>query len=158
MTDVPKISPVPPPRPASLPTPTPPPRVVGSAPARTVKADGDTIRFDWYATSVSQIVSLNHGRKRVEAIVGVVITPGDGPGPTSLTFRRVPVGIPLTDGKPLHSGSINLLGATEVDQVMAMAPEANCNLEEGDCIAADFFGVMRGARGTVMIKVVERES
>jgi hypothetical protein len=129
-------------------------------PRTALKQEGNTIRFDWYPASVSQIVTLHRGKKAfVESIVGEVISCGTDPGPTCLTFRKVPAGFALTTGKALHTGSIDLIGPINVDiagikQEMAMVPEeADRTIEEGDCIAADFSGAMKGARGTVTIKL-----
>lgn len=168
MSDKP-IPPVPGPRPVPPgPRPQPPgpsaqskaPVLGPSAQGKTGHKDGNTIRFDWYPNSVSQVVALIDGEKRVEAIIGSVITAGTDPGPASLVFRKVPKGIPLTEGKPLHTGSIDLIGtglkADHKDQDQTLEMVDDTNLEEGDCIAADFFGNMSNARGTVMIKVVDR--
>lgn len=129
-------------------------------PRPALRHEGNNIRFDWYPQSVSQVVTLHRGKKAfIESIVANVHSCGSDPGPTSLTFRKVPAGDALTTGKALHTGSIDLIGPVNrdiagVEQVMAMVHEkADRTLEEGDCIAADFSGAMKNAKGTVKIKL-----
>jgi hypothetical protein len=82
--------------------------------------------------------------------------------PSASWGRKVPAGYALTTGKALHTGSIDLVGPlnadiVDIDQVMAMVPEeADRTLDDGDCIAADFSGAMKSARGTVTIKLSQR--
>ena len=87
----------------------------------------------------------------VKGIRGVNDVIGTG-GACTAVIRKVPTGTALASGTALHSGSYNLVGTANTNQILALSIVASDLLmAAGDRLAIDYTGVATSAIGVVTV-------
>ena len=89
--------------------------------------------------------------KATNAILRVTVA-GTDAGAVSAVLRKVPSGTAITAGTAINSGSVNLKGTADTNQLFTMSVVAGAvNLAAGDALAVDFTGVLTSAIGTFCV-------
>lgn len=114
--------------------------------------------FTWSASSVDSIMLINTGsRLFVASIRARVLVAGTDAGAVTAVIRKVPTGAAITAGTALHSGSVNLKGTVNANQILTMSGSLSTRtIEPGDAIAIDFTGVLTAASGQVSVEYRKR--
>ena len=88
----------------------------------------------------------------VTGIIGRVDTAGTDAGAVTAQIRKVPTGTALTGGTVLHSGTFNLKGTANANQVLTLSTtDGALRLAAGDSIVIDFTGVLTAAAGCISV-------
>lgn len=125
---------------------------------RLVGADGTTLSGfqitanPYTATSVDMTMFTASRACVVTGIIGRVDTAGTDAAAVTATIRKVPTGTALTGGTVLHTGTFNLKGTANANQVLALSTtDGALRLAAGDSIAVDFTGVLTAAAGCISV-------
>jgi len=113
------------------------------------------VNFDYTAALVTQkfyVESAPNGRCVVD-IRGIPRVAGSG-GACTLQIFKVPDGVAVASGTLLHSGSYNLVGTADFQQVLTLIPDptgtALC-LKAGDALGYVLTGTATSAVGTITV-------
>lgn len=104
------------------------------------------------AASVDQVIFTAARACLVTGIIGRPDTAGTDAGAVTATVRKVPSGTVLTGGTALHTGTFNLKGTINVNQVLALSTtEGALRLAAGDSVVVDFTGILTTAAGCISV-------
>lgn len=110
-----------------------------------------TINFDYTAALVTQKFWVAPRASVVVDIRGVTRVAGSG-GACTISFFKVPSGTAVASGTLLHTGSFNLVGTADVNQVLTLAANPDTLvLQVGDALGYVLTGTATSAVGTVGI-------
>lgn len=94
---------------------------------------------------------------RVKRITARVLVAGTDAGAVTVVLRKVPTGTAIGAGVLLHSGTLNLKGAVDANQVLTLSvTAADLELVAGDALAIQPTGVTTAARGVVTVSLAPR--
>ena len=106
----------------------------------------------YMATSVDMVMFTASRACVVTGIIGRVDTAGTDAGAVTAQVRKVSSGTALTAGTVLHTGTYNLKGTANANQVLALSTtDGALRLAAGDSIAIDFTGVLTAAAGCISV-------
>jgi hypothetical protein len=109
--------------------------------------------INYIATLVTQPVFVAMRRSVVVDIRGRVIVAGTG-GACTISFYKAPSGTALASGTLLHTGSYNLVGTVDANQVMTLAANLDSlTLNVGDCVGYVLTGTATSAVGSVTVTI-----
>ena len=104
------------------------------------------------AASVDQVIFTAARACVVTGIIGRVDTLGTDAGAVTATVRKVPSGTVLTGGVALHTGTYNLKGTLNTNQVLALSTtDGALRLAAGDSVVVDFTGILTAAAGCISV-------
>jgi hypothetical protein len=104
------------------------------------------------ATSVDMVMFTASRACVVTGIIGRVDTAGTDAGAVTAQVRKVPSGTALTGGTVLHTGTYNLKGTANANQVLTLSTtDGALRLAAGDSIVLDFTGVLTAAAGCISV-------
>jgi len=104
------------------------------------------------ASSVDQTIFTAARACVVTGIIGRVDTLGTDAAAVTAQVRKVPSGTALTGGTVLHTGTFNLKGTLNTNQVLALSTtEGALRLAAGDSVVVDFAGVLTAAAGCISV-------
>ena len=125
---------------------------------RLVGADGTTLSgfqmtaSPYTATSVDMTIFTASRACVVTGLTGRVDTAGTDASAVTAQVRKVPSGTALTGGTVLHSGTYNLKGTANTNQVLTLSTtEGALRLTAGDSVVVDFTGVLTAAAGCISV-------
>lgn len=125
---------------------------------RLVGADGTTLSgfqitaIAYIATSVDMTIFTATRACVVTGITGRVDTAGTDASAVTAQIRKVPSGTALTGGTVLHTGTYNLKGTINTNQVLALSTtDGALRLAAGDSVVVDFTGVLTAAAGCISV-------
>ena len=125
---------------------------------RLVGADGTTLSGfqitanPYVATSVDMTVFTASRACVVTGLTGRVDTAGTDASAVTAQVRKVPSGTALTGGTVLHTGTYNLKGTANANQVLTLSTtEGALRLAAGDSVVVDFTGVLTAAAGCISV-------
>ena len=89
---------------------------------------------------------------QVQSIIARPLVVGSDASAVTATINKAPSGTATASGTALHSGSIDLKGTINTNQVLTLSTTpATILLAAGDALAFDVTGVLTAARGTVSV-------
>lgn len=125
---------------------------------RLVGADGGAVSGfqitanPYTATSVDMTIFTASRACVVTGLTGRVDTAGTDASAVTAQVRKVPSGTALTGGTVLHSGTYNLKGTANTNQVLTLSTtEGALRLAAGDSVVVDFTGVLTAAAGCISV-------
>ena len=108
----------------------------------------------FYNAPVSGPVFIANRPCTIKAITIRPLVAGTDAGAVTLVVRKAPSGTAITAGTALHSGSANLKGAVDVNQILTLsATPADIAIAVGDAIGFHVTGVTTAATGVVSIEI-----
>ena len=126
-----------------------PGRILGAA---TSSSCGESIQFNYVATSVTQCIYIAQNPMVVTGISGRQRVNG-GSG-AQITFAKTPNGVASGNGTLLHTGIFDAStgGTADANQILALTTNANALiLNAGDSISMIIGGTMTSAVGYVQV-------
>ena len=110
---------------------------------------------EWIATSVDKVFFVATRKYRVRGITARVTVAGIDAGAVTAQVRKVASATAITGGTLLHTGTINLKGTADTNQVLTLsATAADLEIATGDSIALDFAGTLTSATGGVTVNLI----
>ncbi len=114
-------------------------------------AELEVIQLNYIASLVTQTIYTAARPVKVMSIIGRVRVAGTG-GACTISFYKVPSGTAVGSGTLLHSGSYNLVGTVDTNQVLTLSATAGAlDLATGDSIGYVLTGTATSAVGNVTI-------
>lgn len=111
------------------------------------------INFDYVAALVTQKVYVAARRSLVVDIRGVTRVAGSG-GACSVQFFKAPSGTAVGSGTLLHSGTFDLVGTADINQVLTLVGNVDTlTLNVGDSIGYVLTGTATSAVGTITVTI-----
>lgn len=111
------------------------------------------ITVNYTASLVTQTIHTSSRRCRVKAIQGRVRVAGSG-GACTISLYKVPSGTAVGSGTVLHSGSYNLVGTVDTNQLLTLSTTASdLVLAAGDSIGYALTGTATSAVGSVTVEL-----
>lgn len=125
-------------------------RVMGAA---TAQDYSETIQLNYISSLVTQCVWVAQYPCIVTDIRGRTRVAGSG-GACTMQFFKVPDVTTVANGTLLHSGSFNLVGTADTNQILTMVTNPDSlTLKAGDGIGYVLTGTATSAVGTVTVSV-----
>jgi hypothetical protein len=87
----------------------------------------------------------------VQSIIARPLVIGADVGAVTAQIRKAPSATAIASGTALHTGTIDLKGTINTNQVLTLAATAVITLAAGDSIGLDVTGVTTSARGIVSV-------
>lgn len=108
-----------------------------------------TINLDYVAALVTQKFFIAPRRSKIVDIRGATRVAGSG-GACTISFYKVPDGVAVASGTLLHSGSFNLVGTADFQQVLTLIANPDALImNPGDALGYVLTGTATSAVGTV---------
>lgn len=112
---------------------------------------------EYVAASVDKTFFLATRAMRVKYIVARPTVAGTDVGAVTAVVRKVPDATAITSGTALHSGTFNLKGTANTNQVLALSTtSSDLDLAAGDALAIDFTGTLTSATGAIIVGLAPR--
>jgi len=112
-----------------------------------------TINLDYVAALVTQKFYVAPRAGVVTDIRGVTRVAGSG-GACTISFFKVPDGVAVASGTLLHTGSFNLVGTADFQQVLTLVTDQTAlTLKAGDALGYVLTGTATSAVGTVGVTI-----
>ena len=112
-----------------------------------------TVNFDYTAALVTQKIIIVPRNSRVVDIRGCPRVAGSG-GACTVSFYKVPDGVAVASGTLLHSGSYNMVGTADFQQVLTLVNTPGVlDLKPGDGIGYVLTGTATSAVGTLCVTI-----
>lgn len=108
--------------------------------------------IEYTAASVSKATKLCTRRQVVKQIIGRVTVAGSDAGAVTAQIFAAPSGTALSAGTLLHTGSFNLKGTANANQVLSIAA-TGVDLAAGSVIGIVFTGVLTAATGVITVSL-----
>jgi hypothetical protein len=109
------------------------------------------VNFDYTAALVTQAIYIASRKSVITDITGRVRVAGSG-GACTLQIFKAPSGTAIGSGTLVHSGSFNLVGTADTNQVLVLAtPLDTLTLQVGDALGYVLTGTATSAVGTFVI-------
>lgn len=110
-----------------------------------------------YNAPIDEVFFVADRPVRVKDIRARVQVAGSDAGAVTAQIRKAPSGTAPSGGTVLHTGTINLKGTVDANQVLTLSATAtDLELAAGDALALDATGVTTAARGNVTVTLVPR--
>ncbi len=110
------------------------------------------VSTDWIATSVDQAFFIATRPYVVKAITARPRVVGSDTGAVTAAIKKAASATAPASGTALHSGTINLKGTADTNQVLTLSTTASdLQIAAGDAICIDFTGTLTAAVGTVTV-------
>ena len=112
---------------------------------------------EYVAASVDKAFFLATRAMRVKYIVARPTVAGTDGGAVTAVVRKVPDATAITSGTALHSGTFNLKGTANTNQVLTLSTtSSDLDLAAGDALAIDFTGTLTSATGAIIVGLAPR--
>lgn len=106
---------------------------------------------EYVAASVSKRFFTATRPCRVKSIHGTNTVIGTG-GAATAVIRKVPSGTAMASGTLLHTGTYNLVGTAETEQVLTLSTTpSDLLMAKGDSLAIIFTGTLTSATGVLTV-------
>lgn len=111
------------------------------------------VNFDYTAALVTQKFYTNIRPSVVVDIRGTVRVAGSG-GACTVSIFKVPDGVAVASGTLLHTGSYNLVGTVDTQQVLTLATDITVlNMKAGDALGYVLTGTATSAVGSFQVTI-----
>ena len=110
------------------------------------------VKVEYTAATVDKLAFVASRAYIVKSIIARPSAAGTDVGAASLVLRKAASGVALTAGVALHAAVVDLKGAADVNQSLAVTV-ADAIIPAGTAIGLDFTGVLTAAAGIVTISM-----
>ena len=111
------------------------------------------VNFDYTAALVTQKFYIAPRASVVVDIRGCVRVAGSG-GACTLQVFKVPDGVAVASGSLLHTGTYNLVGTVDTQQVLTLVTDSTVlNMKPGDALGYVLTGTATSAVGTIGVTI-----
>jgi len=110
------------------------------------------VTFEYTAASVDKVFFVADRSYRVKGIRGRVMVAGNDAGAVTGVIKKAASGTAIGSGTALHSGSFNLKGTADTNQVLTLSTtSSDLDLAAGDALLIDFTGTLTLATGAITV-------
>lgn len=108
--------------------------------------------YSWVAASIDSTMFVATRQMRVLGITARVEVAGTDAGAVTAAIKKAASGTDIAAGTALHSGTINLKGTVDTNQVLTLSTTStDLDIPAGTAIGIDFTGVLTTASGCVTV-------